>query len=524
MNFIINSPEINLYNKIIMKIAVREILVLFVLLLSGTTSQGAVKENLGPNINSIYLESFPVISADGSTLYFYRIHPDNTGGPMDGDIWYSTLQDDGTWAPAKNMGLPLNNKGTNYVLSVTPDGNTLLLGNKYLPNNTTAKGVSFSTKTATGWSFPKEIKIRNYYNRHKYFAEYFLSNDGSTMLIAGETGDTYGDLDLYVSFRENDTTWGPPVNLGGTINTWGTEHSPVLAADGRTMYFSSTGHEGYGETDIYMAYRLDDTWKNWTAPMNLGPNINTDKPDANFRLSAMGDYAYFASADSSYGEKDIFRIKIPDIAKPKPVLMIYGKVTDDSSNFPLHSRVFYETLPGGTEAGVARTDPLSGSYRITLPLGRKYGFRAEAAGYIPINDNIDASAIKEFTVVERNLKMVKIAEGKVIRLNNIFFDYDEFVLKEESVPELNRTVDFLKANGKIRLHIMGHTDDKGSDKYNKNLSEKRAAAVRDYLAANGIDPSRLTCEGFGKTKPLKREDNEEARKLNRRVEFMIKMK
>jgi outer membrane protein OmpA-like peptidoglycan-associated protein len=497
------------------------IFIIILLIIVSPALECAKKENLGPNINSPYLESFPVISPDGNTLYFYRMHPDNTAGLLDGDIWYSTLQPDSSWAPAKNIGSPLNNKGINYVLSVTPDGNSLLLGNKYLQNGETVKGVSYSTKTEAGWSYPKEIKIREFYNIHKYFAEYSLSNDSRTMLIAAETPESHGDLDLYVSFMENDTTWSKPKNLGNIINTWGTEYSPFLAADGKTLYFASTGHEGYGSSDIFMSYRLDDSWLNWTKPMNLGPDINTDKVDANFRISAKGDYAYFASEDGSIGNKDIFRIKVPDIAKPKPVILVYGNVTDDLSGTPLLARVFYEILPGGSEAGAARTDPLNGSYRITLPVGYKYGFRAEAAGYVPISDYIDAIDFNEYQTLERNLKMVKIEDGNIIRMNNVFFDYDSYILKEESYPELDRTVEFLKRNLSIGLNIMGHTDDVGSDKYNLELSEKRALAVMDYLLNKGVNKDRIGHEGFGKTKPLIVGDTDEARRLNRRVEFRI---
>ncbi len=499
-------------------------LFIYVVFLSAQALYPEKKENLGENINSPFLESFPVISPEGNTLYFYRMHPKNTGGLNDGDIWYSILQKDSTWAPAINIGPPLNNIGTNYVLSVTPDGNTLLLGNKYLQDGETTKGVSYSTRTEYGWAFPKEIKILDFDNRHRYFAEYFLWNDGRTMLLAAQTPESYGDLDLYVSFRIDDTTWAKPINLGNTINTWGTEYSPFLAADGRSLYFSSTGHGGYGMSDIFVSYRLDDSWINWTKPVNLGPDINTAKVDANFRITAKGDYAFFASEDGSMGEKDLFRIRVPENAKPKPVLMINGTVTDEMAGIPLMSKVIYEVLPGGEEAGQARTDPLTGRYGITLPPGKKYGFRAEAAGYIPISDYIDADSVKEFAIIELNLKMAKTEDGRVIRMNNIFFDFDSYVLKEDSYPELDRTVDFMNKYKNIKLLIMGHTDDIGSEKYNLDLSEKRAQAVMNYMLSKGIDRSKLRCKGFGNSMQLETGDNEESRRKNRRVEFKIEKK
>ena len=482
----------------------------------------AEAERLSSNINSIYDEVAPMISPDGKMLYFDRKkHPENVGGFNDeDDIWYSIYQND-KWSVAKNIGFPLNNKFSNFVQSITPDGNSLLLGNIYNKDGSMNAGVSLTYRTRTGWAFPEEQYIDDFYNLSPY-ANYFLTNDGRVLLMAIQRKDSRGGLDLYVSFLKEENHWSKPKNLGPIINTYVNDYSPFLAADGVTFYYSTSGYPGYGEEDIFMTKRLDDTWTNWSEPQNLGPQLNTDKSDTKYNIPASGEYAYYSSMKGSIGKNDIFRIKLPQKVKPNPVVLISGRVFNDKTNEPVDARIIVEQLPEGKEVAVARTDPKTGEFKIILPAGKKYGFRAIALGFFEVNKNMDLTDIDEYTEIEDEVMRVSPIEvGSVVRLNNIFFEFAKATLKPESFPELDRTVKFLEENKTLELEIAGHTDNVGSDATNLKLSQARAQSVVDYLVLHGVPASRLIAKGYGESRPVAFNNTEEGRAMNRRVEFKV---
>lgn len=483
-------------------------------------------ENLGDAINSIYDETAPMISPDGKTIYFCRkFHPDNAGGFNDeDDIWSSHKDDNGKWLPAKNVGVPLNNKYHNFVQSITPDGNSLLVANLYNKDGTTGAGVSLTYKTKQGWALPEKQVIDDFSNLNQ-FANYFLSNDGKFIIMAVERGDSYGELDLYVSMRKGDNRWSKPINLGPSINSCVNDYSPFLAADGVTLYFSTSGISGYGKEDVFVSTRQDDSWQNWSDPQNLGPKLNSPESDTKYNIPASGDYAFFSSTNKSLGKNDIFRIKLPQKIKPNPVVLISGKVLNERTNQPVDARIIVEELPSGKEAAIARTDPNTGEFKIILPAGKKYGFRAIGLGFFEVNKNIDLTDIHEYTEIEDEmLRMSPIEVGSIVRLNNIFFEYAKAVLLPESFPELDRTADFLKSNSNIEIEVGGHTDDSGSDITNQKLSEKRANAVATYLISKGVDAKRVTAVGYGESRPVAFNTDAEGRAMNRRVEFKIMKK
>lgn len=503
------------------------IVVAFVLFSSASLfseEEQVVKENLGSAINTSFDELLPIISADGKTLYFCRQGDTlNTGAlrwKRDQDIWYSELKDDGTWTPAKNIGKPLNNFNPNGVLSVSPDGNSLLLFGVYNEKGTPEKGVSVSHRGISGWTKPKKLIIKNDYNLDRG-AQYSISSDGKILFMSLTREDSKGKRDLYASFLQSGGVWGEPMNLGDDLNTKFEDGSPFLAPDGVTLYFSSEGHGGYGSSDIFYTTRLDDSWTKWSAPVNLGPDINTAKRDYHYRIPASGDYAYFVSEEYSFGGRDIFRIKLTDKLKPKPVVLVSGRVRNSKTGEPIEAKVFYEILPDGKEAGVARSEPLMGKYKIILPLGLKYGFRAEANGFISVNDYLDLSQYEQYAELIRDLELTPIEEGEKIRINNIFFDYAIADLKKESYPELERITKTLTQYPDMVFEISGHTDSIGAPAYNKTLSERRAGAVKMFFIKKGINPDRIISIGLGETRPIASNSTEEGRRLNRRVEFKI---
>ena len=257
------------------------------------------KEMLSDNINSKYAEAKPLVSHDGNTLYFSRMfYPGNFGGKADQQDIYFSRKLNGKWSEAMNIGEPLNDAYANGVCSISPDGKTLFLINGYERNGDISPGVSVSRMKQDGWEKPHKLMIKDYQNIGKY-QDFFLSADESVLLMATERKEGYGHQDLYASLKSGPETYSKPINLGVAINTSQADFAPFLSPDNTTLYFASEGHGGYGQSDIFKAKRLDNTWKNWSPPDNLGPAVNTSSWEGYFSITASGDYAYFVSSEGS---------------------------------------------------------------------------------------------------------------------------------------------------------------------------------------------------------------------------------
>jgi len=495
-------------------------------------ASGIVIEALDKNVNSDYSELNPLLSPDGKTLYFSRKnHPGNMGGVNDKeDIWYSELDSSGRWQMAKNMGPKFNNEAPNFInaiQSVTPDGRTavMLLGNKYEPNGKMLAGVSISSNVGGTWSRPIPLKIKNDYNFNEK-ANYFLTNNRQTLILSVEREDSQGDRDLYVSFMTKDSTWTEPLNLGDVVNSASEESAPFLAADDKTLYYSSKGFSGYGGNDVYVSRRLDDTWTRWSDPENLGPEINSPQEDLYFNIPAASEYAYY-SRGVSETNLDIFRVKLPIVRSPDPWVTVKGKIVDATTGKPIGAKIIYERLPDGKELGIAQSNPETGEYEVRLPAGHNYGIRAESQGKISENQNLDLTKIQNDQVIDHkdfNMDPIQVAtveENVTIVLNNVFFDIDKSVLKSESFPELNRIVSTMNEKTGMQIEIAGHTDATGPEAYNLGLSERRAKSVVKYLTEKGVDSGRISVLFYGESKPADNNASVEGRKKNRRVEFKI---
>lgn len=480
------------------------------------------RENLGPKVNCDGGDLAPVITADGKRIYFGRYpFEGNTGTPEAQDVYYTDLQKDGSWGAATNAGRPWNNESANYLISITPDGNTAVLGNTYYPNGQAkGPGASVSYRTADGWSVPTDVYIDNYYNRNKY-AEMCLDPSGRVMIMTIERDDTYGEKDLYVSVKDSRGIFSSPRNCGPVVNTWGNEVSPFMAADGVTLYFATDGRRGYGAMDIWMTKRLDESWLNWSEPLNLGPFINTDGWDAYFTVPAKGDYAYLSTSNPANNSADIYRVKLSKGVRPNPVVLVSGRVLDAKTKKPLAASVQYENLTTNKSAGTARSAPKDGAYKVSLPAGTLYGFRAEAEGYYPISDQLDTRDLTEYKEINRDLFLVPLKKDETVVLNNVFFDFSSTEVRAESFPELNRLVDFLQKNPKISIEVYGHTDNIGTNADNVKLSQERVNAVKTYLVSKSVSDTRIKAIGFGESKPIASNNSEEGRQKNRRVEFKI---
>jgi OOP family OmpA-OmpF porin len=475
-------------------------------------------------------------------------------GQMHQTIYASRRGPGGRWLPAEKLPPPLSHDAlTLWAGSVLPDNNTLLVAGALVSNpadfaarakeiegvvggetdltkifartapggqglqvGDTSRIFAFAKRSATGWTAPDPIRLKEFRNTSPRI-DLFLAPDGTHLVLSIVNAESVGGRDLYVSALGADGVWQKPRNLGVAVNSASDEISPFVAPDGQTIYFASD-RPGSRKFDIWMTRRLDESWQKWSAPVNMGPEINTDLDDMNLAVDAVGQYAFMSIGP--LGKEDIYEFALPASLRPRPVAFVRGKVTDPGGA-PLPASILYEFLRDGQGAGQANSAPADGRYQIALPIGDDYAFRASASGYIAISDRLDLRAAKEASVVERDLVLVPIEVGQTIRLNNIFFDTAKAVLLPESRRELDRLVQLLQAMPSLTIEVRGHTDAVDATDTNQRLSEARAAAVVAYLAGAGIQPARLRSRGFGESQPVAGNDTEKGRQQNRRVEFMV---
>jgi outer membrane protein OmpA-like peptidoglycan-associated protein len=478
-----------------------------------------VKENLGTTINSKFNEICPVVSPDGKRLYFTRWkHPDNLGDNKNQDIWFSQLNDKKQWDKAKLFSAPINNDENNAVCGISPNGKTMLLNNVYGKDGQMEKGVSLSFLLRTGeWSFPKPIRIQNFKNKSEY-SEYTLAPNGKVLLMTTETKDSYGGKDIYVSFLQNDDTWTEPRNIGLVVNTGESESTPFIAPDGQTLYFSSSGHVGYGNNDIFLTRRLDDSWLHWSIPENIGPVVNTSQWDGYFTVSAQGDYAYFSSVENSLGAEDIYRIKIPEKVKPLNLVQVTGKVVNQTTKLAIPAKILIKSNVT-SDTLIVDYDPYLGDFSFMWPSKKPFQMEIKSKGFVSRRENLDFRDQTKFTESVQLLGLIPIELSKQYKVPNITFIQSKAEISKESYPALNEIVMILRENAELHILVEGHTDNQGDWNENLKLSLERVDHVKAYLVSQGIDAGRIQVKGWGGTKPLTSSTQEERRRLNRRVEF-----
>ena len=495
------------------------------------TSETVIKiENLGENINSDLPELRPTISADGNLLFFIcENHPRNTkynSVPNSQDIWFSQRDTSGVWSEARHLSYPLNTVQYNALYWISPDNNRILIRGAFVDGAFVGKGVSMAELTETGrWSNPQALPIKNYnkYDRGQQSGA-TMAQDGKTLLLYMTPEQSGSNNDIFVCFLADNGSWTEPKSLGKKIDLPEfDEMTPYLAADGVTLYFSSNRNGGLGDNDIWMAKRLDNSWQKWSDPVNLGAPINSANWDAFFTMDAGGEYAYLTTSTNTMGESDIVRVKLLEREKPDPVVLVSGNVYNLKTKEPISASLVYETLPDGKEVGNALSSPLDGAFKMVLPYNRNYSIRAKADHFFAVSENLNLDSLVKagYKEIHKDLYLAPIEIGQVVRLNNVFFDFDKWDLRPESFVELDRVVKLLQENEAIEIEMSAHTDSKGSDEYNYKLSDDRARSVRDYIISKGIAAPRIISQGYGETKPVVPNDTDENRQLNRRVEFKI---
>lgn len=350
------------------------------------------------------------------------------------------------------------------------------------------------------WTLPAPVQIKGFVNEYPQ-VNYCVANSGRVLLMAIENQNSYGGMDLFVSFMQPDWTWSVPKNCGNVINTFSNEMTPFLSADDKTLYFSSYGHQGLGSADIFMTKRLDDSWVNWSPPVNVGTPINGPFWDAYFKVDAKGEYGYMVStAEGGYGNEDIYRLQLADEIQPEAVVLIQGKVFDSETGEELSAQVHFEDLHANVSLGQGYAQKGYG-YKITLPKGYLYGFQASLDGYIPVYETIELFELDNYDQREVDLYLTPIKDNQDHKLNTVTFVKGQ--LNETSQHELDQLSVVLTKNGDLTLDLSGMGSGMGPEGQN---------ALRQYLIGRGVRAEQLI---------LKAGDREGAQKSGK---IMMKVK
>jgi len=489
-------------------------------------------------VNSPGNELAPVLTPDGKGLYFARTKfAGNTEGNTDtGDCWYSATADGGkgeSWGAPARLDV-LNTGQDNAVVGIVgSQGQTLLVRGSYERDGSFRdEGLSRVARSAAvpGASAkavrPEALRIANYYSATPG-AGFFMSADEKVLILSLERGDSQGSKDLYFSKPDGSGGWTEPASMGPVLNSPGWEFAPWLTPDGKTLYFASYGHMGYGSADIFMSQRLDDSWARWSEPLNLGTGINGPGFNAYFCLTPDGKTAYYSSSPTAKGTYDIWRAAFAppaDTAAPGPMAVtearafLSGRVLDARTKQPVPgAEVKANLLPNaqGVQFNATGRADNSGNYQLSLLAGR-YRVAASGGGLLTTSDTLLLTGSPR-----RDLLLQPAAVGEKVDLPSIIFAQGKAGLLASSYAELNRLAIALQAAPGTEVRLEGHTDNVGPADKNQQLSEDRVMEVKRYLVSRGVDEKRITTIGYGGSRPRFSNEREETRKLNRRVELVI---
>jgi len=490
-------------------------------------------ENLGAIVNSQFSEFAPFLTADESKLYFTARKDNTTGGGIDENDYeyfediYVSEKENGKWGVPKDLGPPVNTDTHDGAAGLSADGQIL-----FVYRGDVHGGDLFESKLK-GYEWTEPVSLGKNINTKHHESSACLSSDQQTLYFVSDRPDlSYGGSDIFLSHLDKHGKWGPPENLGPVINTKYDEDGIFLAADDKTLFFSSRGHETMGGYDIFWS-KYNDSTRTWSNPVNLGYPINTPDDDIFFVISANGKHGYYASVkNNGYGEKDIYMISF--LGKEKaitdsvnctininPVMLFKGRVLDAKTLLPLQASIEIIDNSNALTISTLQSNSKTGKFLLILPCEKNYGIYVSASGYLFHSENFNIPVMKEYQEIDKDILLDKIEVGKKIVLKNIFYDFDKATLRLESTYELKRLAALMNEYPKIKIEIASHTDSIGTNEYNLVLSNARAKSVVDWLTADGIDVSRLVYKGYGETEPAASNGTSEGRQLNRRTEFRI---
>jgi len=500
------------------------------------------------SVNSSEDDYSPCITADGEFLIFTsrrsNSHSPNEIGIYDGDIYVSKFSN-GKWNSPNNVGAPLSTEADETSSGLSYDGQRMLIFSYKEAN----ANVMESKLEGMTWTEPK-LKMSANVNTdaNETYASY---EPMDIKIFYVYDGKLRGDKDIFFSgvMDRGRNSWGKGQSVGSQVNTGFNEGSVYIHPNGRTMYFSSQGHNSIGGYDIFRAELVNGLWTN---PVNMGYPINTPYDDLFFTTTASEKYAYIASNRAGgKGGMDLYQVtfwgpekqvifdsedhllasqsnptkNIPleeEVKVEKKSLTVFkGKVIDYITKKPIAAQIDITDNSTGKVIQNVYSNSATGKFLLSLPSGKNYGISVNKEGYLFHSENFDLPEFSEYNLVNKDVELKNIAVGSKIALRNVFYQVGKADIKSDSYAELNRLVDLLEKVPKLKIEVSGHTDNTGSDAINTKLSRERAEAVKAYLVNKGISEDRLDAKGYGSSRPVASNDNSAGRQLNRRTEYEI---
>ena len=455
-------------------------------------------ENLGPGINSAGDEYFPSVSNDQTWMFYTsranRFEDEDLLLSFYAGEWMEGIKLPASFLTGKNEGMSTfvrNSRSMFFTACGRPS----------------VKGTcDLWEADIEGPTIKKAKPLKGDINSDYWDSQATISCDGTTLYFSSNREGGFGGADIWVSHLREDGTWDEPVNMGPKINTEGDEEAPFITNDGRNLFFSSTGHEGLGEQDIFIS-RIDSSLTHWGTPLNLGPPVNSSYRELGFFLTADGQNGYFASNRSGgFGGMDIFRFKLPDPLGGRPITFVEGQVLDSLTWEPLDVILFTDSNKR------IRTDE-NGRFFLCIPVDSTFTFTIIEPGYavyyrevrVPIWENRKPYPL---SILLQPTQLLYTEEGGIISFSGspgrqvshaVYFDFDEADLNQISIQELEKFLEksSYENNTIAEVEIIGYSDQVGSEKYNLVLSENRAKAVAIYLKERGVKVDRLYIAGSG---------------------------
>jgi len=469
--------------------------------------------NLGANINTDADEYLPALSADGSTLIFTRSKKIDGFRNEDFYLSYNNTDD---WLLAKNLGEPINTPQNEGAQCITADGLTLYFTACSRNDSYGRCDIYESNFVKDKWTEP--VNLGENINTENWESQPAISADGRQLFFVSNRSGGIGGKDIWVSYKNAKGTWTKAKNLGKDINTSKDDISPFLHWDNQTLYYSSKGFVGMGGFDIFLS-RLDESG-DWGVVKNIGYPINSPSDENSLIVAKDGRSAYFASAYFNQGRSDLdlYTFDLPQESRAREVAYVQGVITDAKTRKPIKAEIELVDLQSGRSYKSSHSDT-DGNYMLCLPSDAEYALTVSKKNYLFYSENIQLK--QEGSILLKNFKLEALEVGEQVRLDNIFFELEAYILKDASATELNKIIQFMESNPFLVVEIGGHTDNSGSKNYNLDLSEQRAASVKNALVQRGLNSERIQIKGYGMSEPLNTNSSEEERAINRRTELKI---
>lgn len=475
---------------------------------------------------------------DFEQLYFTSSSEKATGthkseitGTKRSDIFVAKKNEKGAWQRPELAEGELNSEFDEGITSFSPDGSTMYLAKATRdPNANTSVEIYTSQRSEAQWSAPQKLEITA--DTISAYGDPAVSADGNWLYFVSDMPGGQGGKDIWrINLKERI---GSLENLGDIINTPGDERFPYWRDDS-TMYFSSDGHTGMGGLDLFCAKVTPSGAWNIT---NMGAPMNSAADDFGITFEK-GESGFFSSnRNDARGYDHIYSFVLPDLQ-----IWISGSVLDKDEEPVPNAIIRIVGDDGSNQKAVGKPD---GTFRFKLQRGVKYAMLASAKNYLNGKQEFESDTIEEDTEYYIDFILAAIQKPQVIE--NIFYDFDKAVLRDESKTALDEMAQLLKDNPHIVIEMSSHTDRHGSHKYNNKLSDRRAKSVVDYLISQGIPENRLRHKGYGESRPktvtkriarlypqfkegdvlneeyiknLSEEDQDAADQINRRTEFQV---